>query len=81
MCMEWRPVLTRAKSWLTAYGNNKAEIYINRVQLEEVKSLGVDATLSKEESFTADIRIRIASEPAVMTRIWPGNTITFATKY
>ncbi|MGL4418375.1 MAG: reverse transcriptase domain-containing protein [Plesiomonas shigelloides] len=63
--------------------NNK--IYVNGQRLEEVNSFKyLGASLSKDGSCTAEIRIRIAAAASAMARldrIWRSNSISFTTKY
>lgn len=76
---------THKKINVNTIGNNKAKIYINRVQLEEVNSLKyLRATLSKDGSCSTNINIRIArATMAKLDMIYYFNiiSINFASKY
>ena len=50
--------------------------------MEDVTSLKyLGATLCKDDTCSADVRIRIASAMARLNRIWRCNTINFASKF
>ena len=55
---------------------------MNNQKLEEVTSFKyLRATLCKDGSFSAEVRIRIASAMARLNRIWRCNTISFARQF
>ena len=55
---------------------------MNRQTLEEVTSFkNLGATLCKDGTCSAEIRIRIAAAMARLNRIWRCNTISFASKF
>ena len=62
-----------------------ADIIMNGERLEEVNSFKyLGATLTKDGSSTAEIRIRIATATAAMARldrVWKSSNISFPTKY
>ena len=62
--------------------NIGADISMGGQKLEEVNSFKyLEATLCKDDTCSADVRIRIASAMARLNRIWRCNTINFASKF
>ena len=78
-------VSTEKRRTITNSTNNiSADISMNGQKLEEVTSFQyLGSTLRKDGTFSAEVRIRIASAMAQMarlSRIWQCNTISFASK-
>ena len=62
--------------------NSTINIYKNGQKLEEVTSLKYPgATLCRDGTCLAEIRIRISSATAKLHRIWRSNTPSFASKF
>ena len=62
--------------------NISADINMNGQKLEEVTSFKyLGATLYKDGTCSAEVRIRIASAMARLNRIWRCNTISFASRF
>ena len=60
----------------------RANITMNDQKLKEVTSFRyLRATLCKDGSFSAEVRIRIASAIARLNRIWRCNIISFASQF
>ena len=79
-------VSTEKSNILTNYTNNiSTDMSMNGQKLKEVTSfMYLGATLCKDGTCSADVRIRIASKMAAMARlssIWWCNTISFASKF
>ena len=74
----------KSKIMTNSMNNTSADISINGQKLEEVTSLKyIVATLCKDGTCSAEVRIRIASAIAAMARLnrnWRCNTISFASK-
>ena len=79
-------VSTEKSNIMTNYTNNiSTDMSMNGQKLKEVTSfMYLGATLCKDGTCSADVRIRIASKMAAMARlssIWWCNTISFASKF
>ena len=79
-------VCTEKSKIMTSSTNNiSADISTNSQKLEEMTSFNyLGATLCKDGTCSAEVRIRIASAMTAMTgvkRIWRCNTISFASKF
>ena len=79
-------VSTEKRKIMTKSTNNiSADISMKGLKLEKVTSFKyLGTTLCKDGTCSANIRIRIASAMATMTRlnkIWRCNTISFASKF
>ena len=77
--------IENSKIMTSSTQNVHADISMNSQKLEEVTSFKyLGATLCKYATFSAEIRIRIASAMAAMARlnkIWQCYTISFASKF
>lgn len=75
----------KSKVLVNSMNDTSADITMNGQKLEEVNSFKyLGATLSKDGSCTAEVRIRIAAAMAAMarlSRIWKSSNISFTTKY
>ena len=75
----------KSKTMVNSTNDTSADITMNGEKLEEVskfKYLG--ATLSKDGTSTAEVRIRIATATSAMarlSRLWTSSAISFSTKY
>ena len=75
----------KSKIMTSSKNNISARISMNGQKLEEVTSFKyLEATLCKDGTYSAEVRIRIASAMAVMARqnrTWRCTAISFASKY
>ena len=75
----------KSKVMINSTNNSSADISVNGQKLEEVTSFKyLGATLCRNDTCSAEVRIRIASAMASMAtlnRIWQCNTISFASKF
>ena len=75
----------KSKSMTNSTNNISADISANGQKLEEVTSfMYLGATLYRDDTSSAEIRIRIASAMAAMARlnrIWLCNIISFANRF
>ena len=75
----------KSKIMTNSTNNISADISMNGQRLEEVTSFKyLGATLCRNDTCSAEVRIRIASAMASMAtlnRIWQCNTISFASKF
>ena len=75
----------KSKIMTNSTNNISADISMNGQKLEEVTSFKyLGATLCRNDTCSAEVRIRIASAMASMAtlnRIWQCNTISFASKF
>ena len=75
----------KSKIMTNSTNNTSADISINCQKLQEVTSFKyLGTTLCKDDTCSADVRIRIASAMAPMARldsIWQCKTISFASKF
>lgn len=75
----------KSKIMINTTGDSSSNIYMNGQKLEEVDSFKyLGATLSKDGSCTAEVRIRISTATSAMARldrIWRSNSISFTNKY
>ena len=72
----------KSKIMTNSTNNISANISMNGQKLEEVtifKYLG--ATLCKDSTCSAEVRIRIASAMVRLNKIWRCNTISFVSKF
>ena len=78
----------KSKIMTKSTNNSSADFSMNVHKLEEVTSFKyLGATQCKDDTCSAEIRIRVASAMAAMAamaglhRIWRGNTISYASKF
>ena len=75
----------KSKVMVNSRNDTSADIIMNGQKLEEVNNFKyLGATLSKDGSCTAEVRIRIATAMAAMSRLsrlWKSSNISFTTKY
>ena len=78
-------ITAKSKIMTNSTNNISADISMNGQKLEEVTSFKyLGATLCRNDTCSAEVRIRIASAMASMAtlnRIWQCNTISFASKF
>ena len=78
--MEVSPEMSKITT--NSMNNISADISMNGQKLEEVTSFKyLGATLCKDGTCSAEVRIRIASAMARLNRIWQCNTISSASKF
>ena len=74
--------IKNSKILTNSINNISADISMNGQKLEEVTSFKyLGATLCKDGTCSAEVRIRIASAMARLNRIWQCNTISSASKF
>ena len=80
--MEWKSEQKKSKMMTNSTSTISADINMNGQKLEEVTSFKyLGATLYKDGTCSAEVRIRIASAMARLNRIWRCNTISFASRF